>query len=177
MADLKALLHALKTAERPRLWVLIDAAGLELGREGIQEDSFEQLDCLFTGDLAIELRDVAPYLGLLALQREDAAATLHALSAQASAVMLLDPPGKDLTFPEVHRHLRKFNVVYGPDGAPLFFRYYDGRVLPSVLESLEATQAEAFFGPFRSLVVAGDDGDAIKLELINGQLAKTTNIT
>ena len=59
----------------------------------------------------------------------------------------------DITFSQLHRHFRKFNVVYDPAGKPLFFRYYDPRVLIDVLSAFETDQLNAFFGPVDAVLV------------------------
>ncbi len=58
----------------------------------------------------------------------------------------------------LHRHFRKFNVVYGPEGKPLFFRYYDPRVIVDVLKVLDEQQLKAFFGPVDRMLLTQADG-------------------
>lgn len=176
MSGLNELLKELRTRESPRLWVLIDAAGLPDGRASIDASRFEQLECLFTGDLEIELADVAPYLGLLNAHDPDAEVLLEHLMKLDCAVLLTDgAPQSELTFSQAHRHLRKFNVVYGPQGNPLFFRYYDPRVLPGVLSVLTEEQLQAFFGPFDAVHVrAPTSGKFGKFQVVSGRLLKQT---
>jgi hypothetical protein len=151
------------------LWVLIDAAGLPEGRSGIDETKFVSLECLFTGDLAVELADVAPYLGQLAQIDEHSAALLQQLMS-IDCALVLQAGDQNLTFSQAHRHLRKFNVVYGPDNKPLFFRYYDPRVLPGVLSVFDASQLQAFFGPFDAIVLREGDSGLSKLRVVSGEL-------
>jgi len=174
MNGLNELLNELRTRESPRLWVLIDAAGLPDGRASIDESRFEQLECLFTGDLEVELADVAPYLGLLNPSDPDTKVLLEHLVNIDCAVLLTDVAApSELTFSQAHRHLRKFNVVYGPQGNPLFFRYYDPRVLPGVLSVLTEEQLQAFFGPFDAIHVRALNSDELaKLQVASGQLMK-----
>lgn len=157
------LLTLVRESGSERLWVLIDAAGLESGRTEIDESRFSALECLFTGDLETELSDVAPYLGLMDSVDEDGAALLAHYIELDSAMLLIDRQ-PELSFAQAHRHLRKFNVVYGPEGNPVFFRYYDPRVLPSVLEVLDAAQRASFFGPFQQVILRGADGGLRRLE-------------
>lgn len=174
MSGLNELLKELGTRESPRLWVLIDAAGLPDGRASIDASRFEQLECLFTGDLEIELADVAPYLGQLNPRDPDAKVLLEHLVKLDCAVLLTEGATQsDLTFSQAHRHLRKFNVVYGPEGNPLFFRYYDPRVLPGVLSVLNDEQLQAFFGPFDAIHVRAPNRDElVKLQVSSGRLMK-----
>lgn len=167
-------------ARGKRLWVLIDAAGLANGRTDIDDSAFANVGCLFTGDLESELADSAPYLALIDTNDEgtkgssfaDTRAALEQLVAHDCAVLLTDDDPA-LTFAQAHRHFRKFNVVYGPDGTPLFFRYYDGRVLPSVLQVFDGAQLQAFFGPFDAIYLAADGGTTTRLQRVGDQLAST----
>ncbi|MFO0157838.1 MAG: DUF4123 domain-containing protein, partial [bacterium] len=88
-------------------------------------------------------------------------------------VTLPPPAGSDEppSFSQVHRHFRKFNVVYGPEGKPLFFRYYDPRVIVDVLKVLDEQQLISFFGPVAWLCLAGADGCMVHCTLAAGQLA------
>lgn len=155
-----------------RLWVLIDAAGLPGGRADIDDAAFEVVACLFTGDLENELSECAPYLALLGTLDDGARVALERLVNLDCAVLLTssDPA---LTFAQAHRHWRKFNVVYGPDGSPLFFRYYDGRVLTSVLQTLDTAQLKAFFGPFSQIFLSAQSGLATRLQLVNERLVSS----
>jgi hypothetical protein len=66
---------------------------------------------------------------------------------------------------QIHRHFRKFNVIYGPDKKPLFFRYYDPRVVLDVLKVLDLQQLEGFFGPVKVFLLSGPAGDVIQCGL------------
>lgn len=54
----------------------------------------------------------------------------------------------------LRHHLRKFLVVKGPDGAALYFRFYDPRVLETFLASCTKEELAAFFGPVLAYGVA-----------------------
>lgn len=135
-----------------RWWVLIDAAGLPDGRNSIDESKFSEVECLFTGDLADELADVAPYLALVGVLDEAIIGYLQYLLQEQCAVLVIDEKS-ELTFSETHRHFRKFNVVYDPEGKPLFFRYYDPRVLSCTLSVFDTQQLNTFFGFFSAFFV------------------------
>jgi hypothetical protein len=135
--------------------MLLDCARIPSGAEGLPQELFETLECLFTGDLADELADVAPYLGQLRPLSEPAIQEIKELLVGRVGILLLPPEVTDQdpkSFSEVHRHLRKFNMVNGPDGRPLFFRYYD----PSVVDDLRNASLKSLIGkvfePFGTLV-------------------------
>ena len=160
MLSLQAIWSELTSEDAQPPYLLLDAAGFERGFGDIPADIFARLECLFSGDLAEELVDVAPYLGQLSAIDDGSKKVVGELLARQQAIMvqLQDPR---VTFAELHRHFRKFNVVYGPEGNPLFFRYYDSRVLLDVLGALDPAQRASFFGPIAWLLVAdGADGVA-----------------
>lgn len=152
-----------------RWWVLIDAAGLPNGLSSIDESKFSEVECLFTGDLADELADVAPYLGLVDVLNEAIIGYLQYLLQEQCAVFVMDEK-KEMNFSETHRHFRKFNIVYGPQGEALFFRYYDERTLPAVLHVLDPSQLNDFFGPFQYFILPSLENSALQLTQIEGKL-------
>lgn len=153
MDSIQPIWTQLYTDEAAPPFLLLDAAGFERGHAQLPQSIFATLECMFTGDLADELVDVAPYLGQLASLSADVKDEVDDLLQRQLAILVL-PSNAGVEFASLHRHLRKFNVVYGPGGNPLFFRYYDARVLIDVLNVLEPHQRDAFFGPIGSLVMA-----------------------
>lgn len=152
--------------EAPLPYLLIDCAGLQGGRQQLPAEAFCESESLFTGDLADEIGDVGGVLAHLRGWDDEVMLLVEDLMQRELAVLMSLPPvepgwtpalereAADVpalpSFAQVHRHLRKFNVVYGPDGRPLFWRYYDPRSLPPVLDSLDAAQQRAFLGPFEA---------------------------
>jgi hypothetical protein len=155
-------------------YLLIDCAGIEGGAARLPRTVFSEFDCLFTGDLADELEDVAPYLGRLkGWDAEVQAVVEDLLRHRVATLVTLRPPlesAEPPSFAQVHRHLRKFNVVYAPDGKPLFWRYYDPRVVIDVLKVLDGKQLEAFFGPMELLCVAAGEAGVALCSRAAGQL-------
>lgn len=152
----------LQQSGQPPPYLLIDCAGIDGGEARIPREIFAELECLFTGDLAIELANVGPYLGrLVSYDSAVKAAVEDLLIAQVAMLVTLQDTADrqdDITFSQLHRHFRKFNVVYDPAGKPLFFRYYDSRVLFDALNVLETEQANAFFGPVDAVLVIDPEG-------------------
>ena len=105
---------------------------------------FAESESVFTGDLAVELADVGPYLARF--RNFDPASeeiARHLLESHAGMLVVLpvEPGAAPIGFSQLHRHFRKFNVVYDPGGKPLFFRYYDPRVIVDVLAVLSPDPA------------------------------------
>jgi hypothetical protein len=174
MSAFTELWSQLKQPGQPAPYMLIDCAGVEGGAERLPRDIFDEFECLFTGDLAEELEDVAPYLGRLAsLGPETQAVVEDLLERHLGILVTLPPPaGSDEppSFSQVHRHFRKFNVVYGPEGKPLFFRYYDPRVIVDVLKVLDEQQLKGFFGPMDKMLLTQADGVLVNCAVAGGKL-------
>ncbi len=174
MTTFSNLWSGLKQNAMPAPYLLIDCAGIAGGEQGIPKQAFAELECLFAGDLADELADVSPYLGrLLSLSDEVAAVVKNLLDRQVALLVFLQDASQTetvVTFGQLHRHFRMFNVVYGPDGAPLFFRYYDPRVLRDVLGVLDEKQLISFFKLIGTMILLDRDGMIVQLSQQDGRL-------
>lgn len=175
MAKFSDIWTQLEQAGGPMPFLLIDCAGLPGGQAQIPKDLFSEVECLFTGDLAVELADVGPYLGRLALLNSDAQEHVSNLLESSVAILVVPRPAEPerlaANFSHVHRHFRKFNTVYGANAEPLFFRYYDPRVLIDVLSVLDANQLAEFYGPVTQFVISGPDQNAVTCFMQGGSLA------
>jgi hypothetical protein len=174
MASFTDIWFDLQQAGKPTPYLLVDCAGIEGGEARLPKHIFSELECLFTGDLAIELADVGPYLGRLqSFEPEVASAVEDLLSRHVGILVVLEdspPEQAGITFSQLHRHFRKFNVVYGPDGKPLFFRYYDPRAVVDVLKALAAMQLEVFYGPVSTFILFGRNEQAVRCRVDSGSL-------
>jgi hypothetical protein len=149
-------------------YVLIDCAGLQGGSTKLPRHICFEFDCLFAGRLATELADVGPYLGRLKSFARDIEKTVENLLAiQVGTLLVAEHGSNDIpsqAFAQLHRHLRKFNIVQGPNDKQLFFRYYDPRLIYSVLQALDSQQVNEFFGPINALVVTDTSGRTITIK-------------
>jgi len=174
MTTFSEIWNSLQESGKPPPYMLIDCAGIEGGADRIPKHIFSELECLFTGDLAEELADVGPHLGRLeSFSYEVADAVEDLLTRNSGILVLLEdgvPAGDEIAFSQLHRHFRKFNVVYGPDGKPLFFRYYDPRVMGDVLKVLDAKQLSDFFCSVGTFVLIQDNMQVVRYQLQAGEL-------
>jgi hypothetical protein len=174
MATFGEIWRGLEQAGGGTPYLLLDCAGIDAGAAALPRETCAELECLFTGELAEELADVAPYLGRVkAFDGEAPGTTEDLLKRHVGMLVVLAPAadGERPTFSQLHRHFRKFNVVYGPEGKPLFFRYYDPRVIIEVLSVLEPQQLDAFFGPVDSLVLVDGEARTVRCYRQGGKLA------
>ena len=160
MASFNDIWTRLRQSGSPLPYLLIDSAGIQGGEERIPKHIFSRLECLFSGDLAVELADVGPYLGLLGSHDSDVAHVVEDLLTRQIGILValkgMTPDGGEPTFSEVHRHFRKFNIVYGPENNPLFFRYYDPRVMNLMCHALSKAQFAKLSEPCASIVICSD---------------------
>jgi hypothetical protein len=52
-------------------------------------------------------------------------------------------------------------MVYSPEAKPMYFRYYDPRVLRMYLPTCNAQELQTVFGPVTSYVVEDESPDAL----------------
>lgn len=151
----KAINHLFRSEEgrTPQgTYTILDAARDDkIYPELVNSDS-ESL-CLYLGGKAVELATVAPYL--LELKREDPFTqwVLNNGLGKSWGIFLQS----SAPFKELHRHFRKFLMVYDEKGTPLYFRFYDPRVLRIYLPTCNEKELEAVFGPVSCYYVENKD--------------------
>lgn len=110
--------------------------------------------CLYRGEAAARMAEVAPYL-----------VELHPL-ASFTWWLLAEGWGNswgvfvnaDLPLERLQAHFRRFLMVQLPDGKTVYFRFYDPRVLRVYLPTCDAAEREAFWGPVKTFIVEAADG-------------------
>ncbi|HXN45915.1 MAG TPA: DUF4123 domain-containing protein [Bryobacteraceae bacterium] len=128
-------------------------------------------ECLYRGDLEPDMAEVAPYL--VRLERK----------AEFTEWVLTQGWGKhwgifacaQADLHAMRQHFRRFLIVHDESGKPLYFRFYDPRVLRSYLPTCNASELAAIFGPVDSFVLEGEDpGQLLRLRQAAGALATST---
>jgi hypothetical protein len=61
----------------------------------------------------------------------------------------------------MRRHFRTFLMVYDPEGKPLYFRYYDPRVLRVYLPTCNLEETDAVFGPISGYMMEGENPETL----------------
>jgi hypothetical protein len=133
-ADLQQL------AGEQRLYAVLDACDAPDILKKVDELGSSRALCLYRGEVAPEILEVAPYL----------VKTDEALLQWLVETVWSEPWGifvvAKLEPDAVRKHLRKFLMVKDPDGEAMYFRYYDPRVLPTFLGSCNRQELDSFFG-------------------------------
>jgi hypothetical protein len=149
----KAIHHLFRQEEgRPLLgtYAILDAARDDKIYPALTEADTESL-CLYLGDKAEELAAVAPYL--LSLTQEDPFTQWLMNNGWGRSWGIFVRSSASLK--ELHRHFRKFLMVYAEKGTPLYFRYYDPRVLRVYLPTCNEFELQILFGPVEHYYVEG----------------------
>ncbi len=71
-------------------------------------------------------------------------------------------------FRRLRDHLRSLTLVYRGDGVPLYFRFYDPRVLRVFLPTCTPVQLQQMFGPVDAYLAESEAGDAVSIFRLNG---------
>lgn len=142
--------------ETPRVYALLDAARDESIYPKILDSGVEST-CLYRGEKAMTLAWVAPYL--VELHREDPFTEwlLENGWGKSWGVFVVS----EATLSELKRHFRAFLMVYDEENNPLYFRYYDPRVLRVYLPTCNAGELAIVFGPVGTYFLEDNDGTAL----------------
>ena len=112
-----------------------------------------EADCLFRGELEPDMAQVAPYVAKVQFDDPFTDWLLQEGWGRHWGVFALSQA--DLR--ALRMHLRTFLKVYGPDLQPLYFRYYDPRVLRVYLSTCNAQELRTVFGPVLRYIVEDED--------------------
>jgi hypothetical protein len=131
-------------------FALLDGAGIPTLLDKLYGAASLEFECLYSGELAPDVAQVAPYIVRLEAGTDFAAWVLAGWGEQRGIFVHV---GEGVDMPLLRRHFRKLNMVYGPDASPLLFRYYDPRVMGQILPSCDAAQLKDMFGPVSRYVI------------------------
>lgn len=163
-----ALLDELRAGGRAA-FMLVDAA-----RDKAVYPSLLRADCkwlcLYRGDAAVTMAEVAPYLVELAPRSEYARWLIDRGWGDSWGVFLNAP----VDLERLRAHFRRFVLVQMPDGRTVYFRFYDPRVLRVYLPTCNASELEMVFGPVeRYLMESAGGTDAVAFRHDGGTLIES----
>lgn len=140
-AQVQALQRTLSET-RQHLYGVLDGASIPNLLSLLSENGLSSV-CLVPGELDPELAQAAPYLAQLDAQSPFA--ELFLSQGLGKHWGILATSSADLR--TLRMHFRKLMSVWDPDGKPLFFRYYDPRVLRIYLPTCNSGELRTVFGP------------------------------
>jgi len=159
------LFEGLLTEEGEELCAMLDGASVPGLLERLDGDRSLEVECLFRGELEPDMAEVAPYLVRLDLESEFAEWVVGSGWGQHWGTFVTSRRG----FRALRNHLRALTLVYRRDGTPLYFRYYDPRVLRVFLPTCLPAQLKQMFGPVDAFLAESEAGDAVSIYRLNGE--------
>lgn len=159
------LLEGLLTEEGEELCVVLDGASVPGLVERLDAERSLEAACLFQGELEPDMAEVAPYLVRLEPQSEFAEWVLGAGWGRHWGSFVITRQG----FRALRNHLRGLTLVYRRDGTPLYFRFYDPRVLRVFLPTCTPAQLKQMFGPVDAFLAESEAGDTVSIFRLNGE--------
>lgn len=153
----EAVEQALFSSDSGTVFAILDGASVGDLLTPLYEHQPE-FECLYRGELQPDMAEVAPYL--VRLERETVFTNWVLEQGWGNHWGIFATADADL--PTMRRHFRRFLVVHDPDGKPLYFRYYDPRVLRVYLPTCNAEELQTMFGPVEWFMLE-DEGPATAL--------------
>lgn len=126
--------------------------------------------CLFTGDLEPDMAEVAPYLVRLYPRTPFTDWLLKEHWGKHWGIFVHSR--KPLTV--MRKHFRSLVVVYDEEGSPMYFRFYDPRVLSVFLPTCESDELNTLFGDVESFFAESvEDEKLMRFENNEGNLKQS----
>lgn len=156
----------------PQIYAIVDGARAEQASAQAAEAETEYC-CLYRGELDPELAKAAPYLVKLT---PELPFTAWLLRGWGESWGIFVESAADLRI--LRRHFRTFLMVYDEDGKPLYFRYYDPRVLRAFLPTCNADDLKVLFGPVDDYLMESEDGaEVLRFAVADGNLIQSPEAT
>ncbi|MCW3105925.1 MAG: hypothetical protein JWQ09_431 [Segetibacter sp.] len=147
-------------------YIILDAARMGDKIEEAKQKNTAH-DSLYRGGSEESLSAVAPYIFSFTPNTDFSTWYMEKGWGGAWGVMVRS----SCTFPELHKHFRKFLLVKTEEGEELYFRFYDPRVLRIFLPTCDKQQILEFFGPVDYFITEGEaKEEAIVFKQKNGEL-------
>jgi hypothetical protein len=130
-------------------------------------------ECLYRGELAPDMAEVAPYLVQLEAETEFTDWVLNQGWGNHWGVFAVS----DGDLFALRQHFRKFLTVYDSSGKPMLFRYYDPRVLSVYLPTCNPEEVTSLFGPVSRFLMESDGvGAMLMFENKSGTLSQKKKV-
>lgn len=139
-------------AETRFAYVVLDGAQNKSLLDWLQGPDAPLSECLFASDLSPDMAEVAPYLVKLEAGSRFFTEFLQEGWCPNWGILL----ASSAELPVIWRHLRQHTLVYGPELEPMYFRFYDPRVLRMFLPTCSEAQLRDFFGDIDFFLAEGE---------------------
>lgn len=126
--------------------------------------------CLFRGELAPDMAEVAPYVIQLKAETPFADWVLNECFGKHWGIFAQSLH----SIKEMRRHFRSLIKVYDEDANPMVFRFYDPRVLPNFLPTCNESELKHFFGTVDTYFAENVKSETLQMfNLENGALKQS----
>jgi len=123
--------------------------------------------CLYRGELAPDMAEVAPYLVRLEPESEFTNWVIDRGWGQHWGIFAIS----DADIRALRRHFRGFLTVHDSNAKPLLFRYYDPRVLRVYVPTCNAEELATVFGPVMHYILEDENPNmALRFRTASGAL-------
>lgn len=113
--------------------------------------------CLFRGELEPDVAQTAPYLAVVQPETPFTDWVLGEGWGKHWGIFAVS----NTNFRTLRQHFRSFLMVYTPDDKPVYFRYYDPRVLRTYLPTCHAKELQTVFGPILRYLAEDKDPNVL----------------
>ena len=151
-----AIIQHLFAVPETTVYAILDGASVPRLPQTLAQMGVES-ECLFRGELDPELALVAPYLAAVRPDHPLTGWLLQEGWGQHWGVFAISRAD----FRDLRMQLRTFLKVYGPDLKPLYFRYYDPRVLRVYLPTCNELELQTMFGSVLRYIVEDENPVAL----------------
>lgn len=152
--------------EAANVYAVLDGASVPNLLDQLYELEPEH-ECLYRGELQPDVAEVAPYLVCLEPDSEFTRWLVAEGWGRHWGVFV----SSDADLRALRRHFRTFLVVYDPEGKPLYFRYYDPRVLRLYMPTCNEQELQTVFGPVVSYLLEDEDPkQLLRFQFMGGTL-------
>lgn len=148
-----------------RIYAILDGASVA----GLRMKLYEMKPphyCLFAGDLEPDMAEVAPYLVRLYPNTPFTDWVFQECCGNNWGIFV----HSRRTLNDLRGHFRALVNVYDEKGAPMFFRYYDPRVLREFLPTCQPAELKIFFGDVESFFAESAEETLTRFSNSDGQL-------
>jgi hypothetical protein len=163
------LFEGFLTDEDEEVCAMLDGASVPGLLNRLHSEPSLEVECLFRGTLEPDMAQVAPYLVSLDPESEFTEWVVGSGWGQHWGSFVASRQG----FRALRDHLRGLTLIYRGDGTPLYFRYYDPRVLRTFLPTCSPAQLKQMFGPADAFLAENEAGDSVSIYRLNGQELST----
>jgi hypothetical protein len=149
---LNAIAATLFEDDEINVYAVLDGASIPELLDNLYEQQPEHV-CLYRGELEPDIAETAPYLVKLERDTDFSDWVIEKGWGNHWGIFALS----DESLTAMRNHFRKFLMVYDPENRPLYFRYYDPRVLRKYLPICDAEDMVSLFGPVVSYFLEDED--------------------